>query len=698
MTDSLAALGVLALVTSSSFSRGIMVAILAILAAAIATREPWRQDAAERHLDTVSVIILTGVQLARATMGSASVLDLLIQFAVGLQLIRVATRKGAAHDQQIIVLALLHLIAGTVVGGGLGYGLCFFGLVVITPGALVLSHLRREVEGNYRQGARDRTGLPVDVPRILRSKRVVGKRFILATCLLSLPILMFTVSLFIVFPRVGLSLLLLNRRHGDRMVGFSDRVDLGQIGTLRSDPTIALRISFHELPNPPPDRKILHLRGTALDHYDGRTWTQSHKFQQNLATAGDLLVLNAVPDVAKDPKMHLELEPIDPSVLFLPRYASGLRVLRDTNTPALITRGSEGELRYQTATGRGVRYDVFSVQPRRPTFRRLPEKTRDRHLQLPIGLTQRIRDLAVQWTRSAEDEIAKIDNIHRMLRTRYRYDVDSPSGSAQQPLDHFLFESQRGHCEYFSTAMAVMLRTLGVPTRNVTGFVGGTYNKYGGFYAVRQGDAHSWVEAFVDGKGWLTFDPTPPTAAVPQSDIDGVLASLRDLFEAFSQRWNQHVLGYDLRQQISLFESLRRNNQGSIDFLARPPKRFVLGFLGCILALTSGYYIYRRRRRLRTADPTSGKPPSRHALLASKLYASLDRTMNALGVGREKSVPPLLHARQLAGDAYPQAAMIMDLTRIYTDVRFGGAKLTDRQQQLFQRKLRQLRQAKATHS
>src|SRR5262249_57936210 len=147
---------------------------------------------------------------------------------------RLATRKGAAHDQQVIVLALLHLIAGTVLGGGLGYGLCFIGFLIVAPGALVLSHLRREVEGNYRQGARDRTGLPVDVPRILRSRRVVGRGFLATTCLLSVPIFLFTAALFIVFPRVGLSLLLINHPRSGRMVGFSDHVDLGDVRVLRS--------------------------------------------------------------------------------------------------------------------------------------------------------------------------------------------------------------------------------------------------------------------------------------------------------------------------------------------------------------------------------------------------------------------------------------------------------------------------------
>ena len=83
-------------------------------------------------------------------------------------------------------------------------------------------------------------------------------------------------------------------------------------------------------------------------------------------------------------------------------------------------------------------------------------------------------------------------------RTGYRYDLGSPSGKSKQPLDDFLFESKRGHCEFYSTAMAVMLRAVGVPTRNVTGFIGGSYNRFGKFYAVRQGDAHSWVEVFID--------------------------------------------------------------------------------------------------------------------------------------------------------------------------------------------------------
>ena len=117
-------------------------------------------------------------------------------------------------------------------------------------------------------------------------------------------------------------------------------------------------------------------------------------------------------------------------------------------------------------------------------------------------LSSRVTQLAADWTASATTPLEKARTVENQLRTGFGYDLSSPSGGASDPLDHFLFESRRGHCEYFSTAMAILLRVAGVPTRNVTGFVGGSYNRFGQYYSVREGDAHSWVEAWIDGSGW----------------------------------------------------------------------------------------------------------------------------------------------------------------------------------------------------
>src|SRR5260221_12629221 len=243
MTDALAVLGILAVVSTAALNLWATAALLIGLVGALAVPEAWQTKPFFRHAATTGMLLLFVVQGARIVAGQP-VIDVMVEFAALLQIVRLATRRGAAHDQQIIVLALLHFVAGTVLGGGLAYGLCFLGFLVVAPGALVLSHLRREVEGNYRQGARDRTGLPVDVPRILRSRRVIGRGFLVATCFLSVPILLFTTALFLLFPRIGLSLLLLSHPRAGRMIGVSEHVDLGDVGGLRDAPTSALRFKF----------------------------------------------------------------------------------------------------------------------------------------------------------------------------------------------------------------------------------------------------------------------------------------------------------------------------------------------------------------------------------------------------------------------------------------------------------------------
>src|SRR5690606_11660022 len=201
------------------------------------------------------------------------------------------------------------------------------------PGALVLSHLRREVEGNYRQGARDRTGLPVDVPRILRSRRVVSRRFLTITCALSIPIFLFTALLFVLFPRVGLSLLLLNQNRSERMVRFSDRVDLGKVGRLRSDPTIAVRVFLKDLPEPPAPRLPLYLRGTAFDTYDGLSWSRDRS-QVSAAQYGERVWIAPPHSPLGEELMTLDLEPIKPPVVFLPSNTAAFDLLsqRDNST------------------------------------------------------------------------------------------------------------------------------------------------------------------------------------------------------------------------------------------------------------------------------------------------------------------------------------------------------------------------------
>jgi transglutaminase-like putative cysteine protease len=698
MTDALAVLGLLALVTSDQLDRWVGAAILIGLAAALTVPERWQDKRPLKQLGVIAPVALLATQGLRLMFG-VGLLELAVEFAAGLQVIRLATRRGAAHDQQVIVLSLLHLIAGTVLGSGLAYGLCFVGFLIVAPGALVLSHLRREVEGNYRQGARDRTGLPVDVPRILRSRRVIGRQFLLFTCLLSVPIFLFTAVLFVLFPRVGLSLLLLNHARPERMIGFSDKVDLGGVGKLRSDPTIAMRVEYPGLPGEPPARLALYLRGTAFDQYDGRAWSRSTTQRAPVDRQGMHIRLRRYPDPVRDRRMRIDLEPIEPPVLFLPADAVALTLVTGAApllgaAPAIVA-GPEGELKYSSTEDRGIRYDVSLAGASEPPVRRLSSAERARYLTLPRDLPGRVRDKARAWAGPADDPLIRSRNIEQRLRTEYRYDLESPSGAAKNPLDHFLFDSKRGHCEFYSTAMAVMLRTLGIPSRNVTGFIGGTYNRFGRYYAVRQGDAHSWVEAYIEDKGWQRFDPTPPANAAPQSEITGVLAFVRDFVEAAAQRWNRHVVGYDLRQQVHLFRSVRTGYSrftGSSDVFrtAASPRRVAILLAGVALIGVSVYLL----RRFRPKRPDGSSPaaqPNARALQIIDLYRALEGALAARGVPRPAGTPPLAHARTLVALSHPVASEALALTQRYLDGRFGGRELSDSERRDFARRVRALR-------
>jgi transglutaminase-like putative cysteine protease len=381
--------------------------------------------------------------------------------------------------------------------------------------------------------------------------------------------------------------------------------------------------------------------------------------------------------------MTVSLEPITPPVVLLPENAQVLRLLTrseagSSNSSSLV-RGPEDELRYTNIDDHGLRYDVFETPTEDRRYRVLSPMHRSRYLTLPVGLPERVGQLALQWTRAGASDRDKAIAVERRLREEYKYDLSSPSGASQNPLDHFLFESKRGHCEFYSTAMAMLLRTVGVPTRNVTGFIGGTYNRFGEFYAVRQGDAHSWVEVYLDGQGWTRFDPTPPSDAAPRADVDGALAYVRDLLEAAAQRWNRQVVGYDLDQQVQLLRSVThkyapfRLSAESLRTASRSPSTWVILLLLCS---GLGYWFWRRRPKA-LVGPRAESERAQAERRAAELYRLLEGALASQGLSRPSSTPPLAHARGLLEIRHPIADEVHAFTELYLEARFGGRILSD---------------------
>jgi len=124
-----------------------------------------------------------------------------------------------------------------------------------------------------------------------------------------------------------------------------------------------------------------------------------------------------------------------------------------------------------------------------------------------------------------------------------------------------LLNSKSGHCEYFASGMVVMLRSIGIPARMANGFHGGVWNEFGRYYAIRQADAHAWVEVYFPGYGWLTFEPTPASGALAPNQQDWA-TRIQSWMDSMKLQWFKWVIEYDLEKQVDVFRQIGRSLSG----------------------------------------------------------------------------------------------------------------------------------------
>jgi transglutaminase-like putative cysteine protease len=692
-----AVLGLMSLASGGALQGPIGIVIAAGVIASWWAEGALLEKRAYARLQTTLLVLALGVQFARATLFGHGLLDAAVEFAALLQVSRLAYRKTAAEFQQSTALALAHLIAATVLGAGLSYALCFLGFVIALPWALTLGHLRREIEGNYLADARaGRAGVPIDVARILRSRRVVGPGLLVGSSLLSLPIFAITAVLFVLFPRIGLGVFSLRQSRGAATAGLGDEVDLAGHGTIRDDPTIVLRVEPSNLGPNPPSVRPFRLRGAAFDVYNGHAWSRRSLTRTSvLRDAGeyDLFIVRG-EQTRRQVSYRLTLDGIDPPVLLLPPGTVRVRVdpRMEAGYPRYpdLTRDAANEVRYSAQDDLGLVYTAYVPEviaddlgqynaDRSP----LDEATTRRYLQLP-AVSPEFLALARQLTAPHETAYDKASAVVRHLRS-FRYTLDIESGGAERPVEHFLFRSHAGHCEYFSTSMALLLRAAGVPTRNVTGFLGGTYNRYGRFYAIRQGDAHSWVEVYDQRFGWITFDPTPP-AREPATRASGLLSEIDAVLEALRARWRRYVVGFDLSTQLRLFQGAARwfdfggRGRGAHQPAARspraeaqrnrPPSHYAFA-IGGIAALGAIGWFLSRRSSLRSA------PEARSVRDAIALARAFDNAVAARGFSRPSSRSLVAHAKTIRDAGAPIAELATEVADRWAAARYGAQPLTE---------------------
>lgn len=679
-----AGLGLIALTLGTTFGPVEAGMVAAAFIASWFVERPLLDRPGYTRFWSVAAVVILIVQVLRTFVGEA-VLTVGVQYAAFLQLSRLAHRKSAADYQQIAILGFLHLIAGTVLSSGLDYAVIFFGFVIVMPWMLALTHLRRELEVQY--GA----GTPM-LDAELQSRELATPSFFGGTTLLAVPLFVLTAAMFFAFPRVGFGLLSNLGNRVQSVAGFGDDVELGGFGTIRDDPTVVMRVKTPNMPSQPPRSIGIRLRGTSFDRYREGRWSRTAFQGEDVRRLQDEYVIRRPPKVG-DEEYEIILDPMEEAVLFIPEGTVALQV------PPVVRAGRNRYRKIVQAPGLDIRdrdrfdvpltYRVFSNQAERAFAENVPDKLEARYLEVPPGY-DRIVALARTVTDGTTRPIEAAQRVEAFLRGGggFRYSLDQPDTRGRDPLHVFLFDTKAGHCEYFSTAMAIMMRAVGIPARNVTGFLGADYNPYGGYYAVRNGNAHSWVEVEINGK-WVTFDPTPASRQVT-AVASGFTAKLRQMMDAMRVRWAEYVVEFNIRDQAralrgfaSWYRSLRSNRRAAPDSQSSsdddddleiplaPDWRWFIAIMGVFGAgVAFSRWNQKRRRRSR-----AGRRLDPHKDRAVRLYLLLEDSLRRVGEARPPDVTPQEHAEQLAENGFSAAPEVREVTDAYLATRFGESRL-----------------------
>jgi transglutaminase-like putative cysteine protease len=618
-----------------------------------------------------------------------------VRFLCFLLVNKLWNRRASRDYLHAYVTSFLMLVAGAALSSDLTYAGCFVAYVVFATWTLTLFHLRREMEENYllkhSDGAQSER---VEVDRILNSRRIVGGSFLLATSVVSVLIFVCATLVFFMIPRIGFGFFLQRGRNNRSTVGFSERVDLGEYGLIKDNPQVVMRI---ELPSGPPPEP-LHLRGVSFDRYQDGHWSRTDKVQTlALRRFGPQWIVGIPQGERVTPKklksllshayeQRVYLDPLDTPVLFGAAQPTVFEVAPSlTASPIeLEARGPDEVLAMERhidiASGRvygverktGLRYTVFSddSQPPLAELTKIVDGPTVRgpdlapYLSLPPDLPPRVAELARKLTADVTGPYNKARVIERFLQTRLKYTLDLKRDAHYEPLEDFLFVQRAGHCAYFASAMAVMLRVVGVPTRSVNGFLAHEWNGYGHYLAVRQRDAHSWVEAWIDGVGWVTFDPTP--SGPPPGEGNGWLARIRQITDTAEMAWFKYVIEYDLSKQTDLVTGVRdwTTNAFRTGPLQERIKRAAPPAGGALVLAAALAVIVRRRRR----GPRVGARIHQAENAFGRALRSLDKRGLSRAVGET--------ARELAIRAHatsdPAAPAFSALVELYYRARFGG--------------------------
>jgi transglutaminase-like putative cysteine protease len=524
---------------------------------------------------SISLAVLTAADLTWLTQ---NFLDTFARLVCVLLLVRLVTWRVTRELRAAGFLSFSMLAAASSVSFGLAFLPLFATYLSTAIVMLVLFHLVTEAEA---------AGMPM---RPLG----VGLTVLMGTAVIGT--LGLTTFLFLAIPRIHPALPF-GARSGRAITGFTDRVELGAFGPLEIDDTVAMRVRLPDGPVLPQWVPHLRWRGVTLDRFDGRLWSASARRQTIVrGTDGAPIGLGRVDGPGHLLTQEVFLEAIGTDTIFALSPIVRVKIdgiLRVDESLALSVQGARARLTYTVESALGAR-----------VVERLEPVARARYLQLP-ALPPRIPELARRITAGSATEAQRAERLTAWLSSELRYSLDLERRTTLEPLEEFLFVARAGNCEYFAAALAVMLRSLGIPARIVNGFQRGEWNPYGSYWVVRMRDAHSWVEAHLDG-AWVTLDPSPRGTA-PATPLTSLTLYLDDL----RMRWYRYVVGWSRQDQDDVAVAVRHLAWSSAAlprWPRQPSRRIVVGVaLAVALAAAIAWGVRQRhgmgaRRRASVPD------------------------------------------------------------------------------------------------
>jgi len=419
----------------------------------------------------------------------------LAHFAVLAQGLQLLDRRPRRSEFLLVALAVFQVILAANLTDHVAFPLLLVAFTVSVVWTLVVHTLRAEA---IEAGEPDLAG------------RAISSGLLRTTAMASLFSVVLAMSLFPLLPRIRAGTFI-SKGIGSpiAMSGFSENVELGDLGRIRLDPEVVLRVEPVESRLPAPEDR--YWRGLAFDRFDGRRWAVTPSGRIPLKGDSEIGIDLGTRRIGSLQRQRITREKLESGVLFAPGLAAVLR-----GDVGGIQRDRGGSIYGLHSAGDRVDYEI-AADVRTPAHLdlhgasfALPREGGERFLQLP-SLDPAIDDLARDIVGDASSDLARALALEAHLQRAGRYTNDIPDHTREgrSPIEAFLLEQTEGHCEYFASGMVVLARSLGIPARLVNGFAGGAPNDIGGFLEVTQSDAHTWVEIHFETAGWVRFDPTP---------------------------------------------------------------------------------------------------------------------------------------------------------------------------------------------